>query len=163
MSERTPESVKKIIPFAPNKMLREEGDPMDRSGQAIIALLQQAADTANSNCERAMELAHKLSVQLRVAEDRIRELEADVQHFHDRAQRAEKWLVCIYKDIEEKFFDPQSDRLDPQSDGFDSQSERFDPQSGRFDAQLNRFESQSDRFDPQSDRFDPQSDRFEQR
>ena len=85
---------------------------MDRSGQAIITLLQQAADTANSNCDRAMELAHKLSMQLRVAEERIRELESDLQHYHDRAQRAEKWLVRIYKDIEEKFFDRQADQAD---------------------------------------------------
>jgi chromosome segregation ATPase len=122
--DRTPESSKKVIPFAPSKSfrnegrdevreeVRDEGDPMDRSGQAIISLLQQAADTANNNCDRAMELAHKLSMQLRAAEERIRELESDVSHYHDRAQRAEKWLARIYKDIEEKFFDPQSGRFE---------------------------------------------------
>jgi len=122
--DRTPESSKKVIPFAPNKSFRNEGqdevreetgdqgDPMDRSGQAIISLLQQAADTAASNCDRAMELAHKLSMQLRAAEERIRELQSDVSHYHDRAQRAEKWLARIYKDIEEKFFDPESGRFE---------------------------------------------------
>src|SRR5262245_21184319 len=109
MSERAAESVKKVIPFAPaNREPRDDSDPMDRSGQAIVALLQQAADTANRDCERAMELAHKLSLQLRGAEERIRELEADIRHYHDRAQRAEKWLVRIYKDIEEKFFEKAS-------------------------------------------------------
>ena len=115
--ERNSDSSKKVIPFAPNKGYRHEprddgGDPVDRSGQAIIELLQQAAETANSNCDRAMELAHKLSVQLRSAEERIRELESDTNHFHDRAQRAEKWLARIYKDIEEKFFNPQSGRFE---------------------------------------------------
>jgi exonuclease VII small subunit len=114
--ERNPESSKKVIPFAPNKAYRQEprddGDPVDRSGQAIIELLQQAAETANSNCDRAMELAHKLSVQLRAAEERIRELESDTNHFHDRAQRAEKWLARIYKDIEDKFFNPESGRFE---------------------------------------------------
>jgi len=114
--ERTPESSKKVIPFAPSKTYRnegrEEGDPVDRSGQAIISLLQQAAETANSNCDRAMELAHKLSMQLRAAEERIRELEGDVNHYHDRTQRAEKWLARIYKDIEEKFFNPESGRFE---------------------------------------------------
>jgi len=104
MSERAGEP-KKIIPFAPNRDGREDGDPMDRSGHAIVALLQQAADSATTNCERALELAHKLSMQLRAAEDRIKELESDIRHYHDRAQRAEKWLARIYKDIEEKFFD----------------------------------------------------------
>jgi hypothetical protein len=115
--ERNPESSKKVIPFAPNKAYRQEpprddGDPVDRSGQAIIELLQQAAETANSNCDRAMELAHKLSMQLRSAEERIRELESDTNHFHDRAQRAEKWLARIYKDIEDKFFNPESGRFE---------------------------------------------------
>jgi exonuclease VII small subunit len=106
MAERAPEAVKKIIPFAPtNREPRDDGDPMDRSGQAIVALLQQASDTANRDCERAMDMAHKLSTQLRAAEDKIKELEADIRHYHDRAQRAEKWLVRIYKDIEEKFFE----------------------------------------------------------
>jgi len=114
--ERIPESSKKVIPFAPNKAyrgeVREEGDPVDRSGQAIIELLQQAAETASNNCDRAMELAHKLSMQLRAAEERIRELEADTNHYHDRAQRAETWLARIYKDIEEKFFNPQTGRFE---------------------------------------------------
>jgi|ERR1043166_3888304 exonuclease VII small subunit len=111
MSERAPEAVQKIIPFAPtNKVVRDETDPMDRSGQAIVSLLQQAADTANSNCERAMDLAHKLSMQLRTAELRIRELEEDVRTYHDRAQRAEQWLARIYKDIEDRFFDPKTGR-----------------------------------------------------
>ena len=114
MSERVADP-KKIIPFAPNKQAREEGDPMDRSGRAIIALLQQAADEATSNCDRAMDLAHKLSMQLRAAEDRIRELDAEMRHYHDRAQRAEQWLARIYKDIEDKFFEHKpADSQQPQ-------------------------------------------------
>ena len=112
MNERAPEAVKKIIPFAPTKGVRDDSDTMDRSGQAIVTLLQQAADTANSNCDRAMDLAHKLSMQLRATELRVKELEEDVRHFHDRAQRAEKWLARIYKDIEDKFFDPKAARPD---------------------------------------------------
>src|SRR5262245_17324573 len=77
-------SAPKDIPFAPNREARQglpvgpalgEGDPVERSGQAIVALLQQAADTANANCDRAMDYAHKLSVQLRAAEERVKELE----------------------------------------------------------------------------------------
>lgn len=113
MSERaSSDNVKKVIPFAPNKQQREEADPMDRSGQAIISLLQQAADTAHNNCDRAMELAHKLSSQLRDAEDRIKELEGDVRHYHDRAHRAEKWLTRIYKEVEAKFFERKANRAD---------------------------------------------------
>ena len=52
---------------------REEADPAD---PASLAKLQQAAKLANDNCDRAMALAHRLSVQLRAAEERINELEA---------------------------------------------------------------------------------------
>src|SRR5215468_7713660 len=126
MTERSAEAVKKIIPFAQNakenipfapkpkdgmgfaaksKDSRNEGDPVERSGQAIVSLLQQAAETANSNCNRAMDLAHKLSMQLRAAEERIRELELEMRRYQDRAERAEQWLVRIYNDIEQKFFE----------------------------------------------------------
>jgi hypothetical protein len=112
MSERGSDNLKKVIPFSPNKQARDEGDPMDRSGQAIMALLQQAADTANTNCDRAMELAHKLSNQLRAAEERVRELEDDVRHYHDRARRAETWLTRIYKEVEAKFFERKAGRTE---------------------------------------------------
>src|SRR5262245_35730806 len=108
MVERAPEPEKKIIPFAPtNPDPREDSSARDRSGDAIVSLLDEAADTANRDSERAMEMAHKLSAQLRAAEDKIKGLEADIRHYHERAQRAEKWLVRIYKDIEEKFFEPK--------------------------------------------------------
>src|SRR5262245_65973710 len=106
MAERAPEGVKKIIPFAPtNREPRDDSDPMDRSGHAIVSLLQQAADTANRDCERAMDMAHKMSTQLRTAEEKIKELEADIRHYHERAQRREKWLARIDQDVEEKFFE----------------------------------------------------------
>jgi hypothetical protein len=136
MTERSAETVKKIIPFtqttkdnvsfaprakdaipfAPKpKEVRSDGDPVDRSGHAIVALLQQAAETANANCDRAMDLAHRLTMQLRAAEERARELELEMRHFQDRAQRAEQWLVRIYDDIEQKFFATKpSDGTTPQ-------------------------------------------------
>ena len=92
--ERNSDPSKKVIPFSPSKTfrpdVRDQGDPLDRSGQAIVELLQQAAETANSNCDRAMELAHKLSLQLRAAEERIRELEIGYQPLsRSRAARRE--------------------------------------------------------------------------
>jgi len=46
-----------------------------------------AAELANENCDRAMALAHKLAMQLRAAEDRIIQLEAEVSLFRDRVTR----------------------------------------------------------------------------
>jgi hypothetical protein len=51
---------------------------------------------------------HKLSMQLRAAEDRINQLEAEVELLRDRAVRAERWLQIIQKEIEEKLIAPRS-------------------------------------------------------
>jgi chromosome segregation ATPase len=51
---------------------------------------------------------HKLSMQLRAAEERINQLEAEIQLFRDRAARAEGWLQTIQKEIEEKLIAPRS-------------------------------------------------------
>jgi exonuclease VII small subunit len=81
---------------------RSDGDPLDQSGQAIVALLQQAATLSNESCDRAMGLARKLSLQLHAAEGRIDQLQAGIKQCQDRAERAEKWLNRIYQEIEEK-------------------------------------------------------------
>ena len=82
--------------------------PVEEAGQAIIAKIQKAADLSNENCDRAMALAHKLSMQLRAAEDRINQLQAEVELFRDRAARAERWLQTIQKEIEERLIAPRS-------------------------------------------------------
>jgi hypothetical protein len=103
MNQRTPD---KVIPFAPvgREPRQNDGDPLDRSGQAIVIMLQQAVDVAKENCDRALELAHKLSLQLRKAEDRIAQLENDCRHYQDRAARAEKWIHRIHSEVEDRFF-----------------------------------------------------------
>jgi hypothetical protein len=55
-----------------------------------------------------MALAHKLAMQLRAAEDKITQLEADVAAFRDRATRAESWLQTIHSEIEQKLIAPRS-------------------------------------------------------
>jgi gas vesicle protein len=97
---------KTIVPFAPapKDAARDNGDPIEQSGQAIVALLKEAADTAKATCEHAMKTAQKLSVQLDAVERRVKKLESDVQHYQDRAARAENWLARVATEIEEKFF-----------------------------------------------------------
>ena len=104
MSQYAPEKPKNIVPFAPGSKDQRDDNDVDRSGHAIVALLQEAAQVASANCDRAMDVAHKLSGQLRALEDRAKQLEAEVRHYQDRAFRAEKWLLRVYKEIEDKFF-----------------------------------------------------------
>jgi hypothetical protein len=103
MNQRAPE---KVVPFAPQSRNARsaDGDPIDQSGFAIVSMLQEAVDVAKQNCERAMDIAHKLSLKLREAEDRIAQLEGDCRHYQERVVRAEKWMHRIHSEIEDRFF-----------------------------------------------------------
>jgi hypothetical protein len=108
MDENRADTPEQVIEFAPKGGPRSYTPLVDEAGEAIIAKLQKAADLSNENCDRAMKLAHKLSMQLRAAEDRINQLEAEVELLRDRAVRAERWLQTIQKEIEEKLIAPRS-------------------------------------------------------
>jgi hypothetical protein len=67
-----------VVKFAPRGQPRIYDTPVEQAGQAIVAKIRRAAELANETCDRAMKLAHKLSLELRAAEDRINQLEAEV-------------------------------------------------------------------------------------
>src|SRR5438105_3001981 len=74
---------------------RRANDPIDEAGHALIALLQSAAEVSNQEYDRASILAGRLAGEVRATESRIRELEAEVSHYRERAARAEDWLAQI--------------------------------------------------------------------
>jgi len=108
MSENSADTPEQAVKFAPRGQPRSYDTPVEEAGEAIVAKIRRAADLANENCDRAMKLAHKLAMELRAAEDRINQLEAEVQLFRERAARAEHWLQTIHKEIEEKLIAPRS-------------------------------------------------------
>ena len=55
-------------------------------------------------------MAQKLSHQLRAAEDRIAELEAEVDLYREKSDRAEQWLHKVYSEIEERFIRQTDDK-----------------------------------------------------
>ena len=69
----------------------------------ILELLHKAAGVAEANSQHAVEMAQQISHQLRAAEDRIAELEADVGMYRERSERAEQWLHTVYTEIENRF------------------------------------------------------------
>jgi predicted nucleic acid-binding Zn-ribbon protein len=80
-------------------------------GQAILGLLDTAANNAEADVERASEAAQQLSSQLNAAQGRIAELEAEVRLFREKAERAEMWLTVISTEIEDRFInEPQKER-----------------------------------------------------
>ena len=80
------------------------------AGQAIIKLLHKAAGAAEANSRQALETAQKLSSQLRAAEDRIAELEAEVQHYREKSERAEEWLRKISMEIEDRLINEPEEK-----------------------------------------------------
>ena len=87
-----------VVRVAPTE--RSEIEPIDQAGHALIGLLKEAANSSKENVERAMTVAHRLSLELRSAKDRINELESEVECLESRATRAEQWLGAIKKEIE---------------------------------------------------------------
>jgi hypothetical protein len=111
MSDRGSGSKDAVVPLAPKLSARSNpNDPLEKAGYVILDMIGQAASTAAVSHQQAVESNRKLSAQLRGAEDRIRELEAEVRHHEDRADRAERWLHQVSVEIEEKFFGKAASR-----------------------------------------------------
>ena len=105
MSTHATDKQATIVPPAQlSKGQQDNSIVTDDSGRAVLALLQKAAEMAKDDCARAIDLAHKLSFQLRAAEERARHLEAEAAHFRDRATRTEAWLSRIHNEVENVFF-----------------------------------------------------------
>jgi predicted ribosome quality control (RQC) complex YloA/Tae2 family protein len=92
-----------VVPFTSKTAVSDDDDQLDKAGQTILKLLHKAAGVAEENSRYALDMAQKLSHQLRAAEDRIAELEAEVELYRDKADRAEQWLHKVYTEIEERF------------------------------------------------------------
>jgi hypothetical protein len=88
----------------------KDASQLDSAGQAILKLLHKAADAAEANSRQALETAQKLSSQLDAAQDRIAELEAELQLNRDRADRAEGWLSKISTQIEDRLIKQPEER-----------------------------------------------------
>jgi predicted ribosome quality control (RQC) complex YloA/Tae2 family protein len=87
-----------------------DGAQLDSAGQAILKLLHKAAGAAEANSRRALETTQKLSSELHAAQNRIAELEAQLQLYRERAERAEEWLSRISAEIEDRFIKEPAER-----------------------------------------------------
>ena len=108
MNQRETKTSEQVLKFAPKEKASNRAAQLDDAGQAIVAQIRTAADFAKEDCDRAMSLAHKLSMELRAAEDRTQQMAREVKHWRDRAARAEQWLRRIQQEIEEKLLPRRS-------------------------------------------------------
>ena len=108
MNQSESDTPEQVLRLAPKEKQPSDVSPLEEAGHAIVAKIQKAADLSNENCDRALALALKLSMELRAAGDRINQLEAEVELFRERAARAEAWLQTILKEIQDKLIAPRS-------------------------------------------------------
>ena len=87
-----------------------DSSQLDFAGQAILKLLHKAAGVAEADSRHALETAQKLSRQLREAENRIAELEAELRLSRERAERAEEWLTKISTETEDRLINEPEER-----------------------------------------------------
>lgn len=92
-----------IVPFNSDYQTAFNEDQLDQAGQSILRLLEKAKGITEENKRRATEVKQTLSYQLRTADQRIANLEAELAAQQQRANRAEQWLHTIYTEIEERF------------------------------------------------------------
>jgi predicted nucleic acid-binding Zn-ribbon protein len=77
---------------------------------SIIAMLQQAADVAKRNEDRAKAQALHWHEQCRHREGRIEQLEDALEAAEERARAAEQWIERIYRSVKESLLDPLVER-----------------------------------------------------
>ncbi len=73
-------------------------------------MLRKANDVAEGNSRRALETTETLSKQLHAAEDRIAALEGEVQVWREKSEHAARWLVKIFREIEERLLKDTEER-----------------------------------------------------
>jgi chromosome segregation ATPase len=108
MNQRATDTPEQVLKFAPKEKVPSRVAQLDDAGQAIVAQIRTAADLAKEDCDRSMSLAHKLSMELRATEDRTQRMTRELEHWQDRAARAEQWLRTIQQEIEEKLLSRRS-------------------------------------------------------
>src|SRR4051794_18667460 len=87
-------------PASTNPALRDE---LMRKGQAALDLVSHVADTISATENRIETLLVRALEQLKTMEDRNRMLEARAIEAEARAREAEKWLMRLHVEMEDKF------------------------------------------------------------
>ncbi len=93
-----------VVPFGPGtkETPSNAADSLDTAGQTILGLLQRAAGMAEENSKQALQMARRLSEQLQNARVQIKQLEADVKYYQERAERADQWMAHISSEIQQR-------------------------------------------------------------
>src|SRR5258708_13826574 len=102
MNQRETDTSEQVLKFASKEKAPNGVAELDDAGQAIVAQIRTAADLAKEDCDRAMSLAHKLSMELRAAEDRTQQMAREVEHWPDQPPRPHQRLPTNTKEMQNK-------------------------------------------------------------
>ncbi len=79
------------------------------AGKDVLTMLRRATELAAGNSQYAVDIAKRMSDQLWVAQKRVAELqarvtqlEADVQMYREKSEKAELWLNKISSEIQQR-------------------------------------------------------------
>jgi hypothetical protein len=95
------------IPLPQENPASMDGGKSDTADHRMVKLLQTAADATESNSRQALEGAEN---EFHVAQTRIAELEALLQHHREKSVRAEVWLNEILTEIEDRLIRAPEER-----------------------------------------------------
>jgi len=109
MSERSIEGRERTRKSARDGKPAAGGSAIDEAGEALIAMLNEAASLSDGNRDRATDLVDELSGRLEAARDRLHQLQTEVERMRGRALGAEKWLALIQREIEQTLISPMTE------------------------------------------------------
>ena len=99
-----PENLLRMARREPPPMQSSPRDgEMSRKGQAALDLVGQVAETINATETRIETLLVRALEQLKQMEERNRALEERANAAEARAREAEKWLMRLHVEMEDKF------------------------------------------------------------
>ena len=88
-------------PQAANPLARDA--ELSRKGQAALDLVSQVADTISATENRIETLLVRALEQIKTMEERNRTLEERAVAAETRAREAEKWLMRLHVEMEDRF------------------------------------------------------------
>jgi cell fate (sporulation/competence/biofilm development) regulator YmcA (YheA/YmcA/DUF963 family) len=97
------------IPLGHEDAAISDDGQLNSADHAVLKLLQKAVGAAEANSRGALQ---RVEDELDAAQNRIAELEALVQHYREKSERAEDWINQILTEIEDRLVNaPKSKRI----------------------------------------------------
>jgi predicted nucleic acid-binding Zn-ribbon protein len=106
ISMNTVDNLENVLSLHRDQTGRNSPSDVERAATNIVFLLQQAADVARRNEDRAKAQAHHYYQRLQTAEAEIKALEGELQRAEQRAVDAEQWIQRIFHSVKETLLEP---------------------------------------------------------